>query len=406
MDFSGEKLKKQLNKMIPISVIILGILLAIGLIAVVVWRSCKSGCQSACKSCRGHDQVTITKPLDYSKISRAPKGKAGFIYEGRHLVLSKESARKKGRGHVRSSQPLAYPRKIRTDLRYLTNLRGIDLSGITIDNSDLVSEVIDQGQNGICAVCSSAQSLQMLINARAGKNLIRRNIGYMIDQVRTGSDPDVCGSGTNFGKVFSDLSTQDILPPHDGTTGEYFLSACSTINPSIANPSNFQLQNHTFSDILVPVGQSLNEILVVLVGGVDNVDSNGNIIDKTKRGTVLCALKADNPNGLEEYSGGIVGDVTGSPDHAVLIIGYNPNYQGTQVFLVQNSWGAGWGILGGKFYIKTSDILADNNDHTLCSPVNVSTSDLQNIINNSPPNPSNVSTQLYHHLGDTFDVVY
>ena len=36
--------------------------------------------------------------------------------------------------------------------------------------------------------------------------------------------------------------------------------------------------------------------------------------------------------------------------HAMLIIGYDINYQGHKVFIIQNSWGKTWGD-GGKLYI-------------------------------------------------------
>jgi len=45
------------------------------------------------------------------------------------------------------------------------------------------------------------------------------------------------------------------------------------------------------------------------------------------------------------YTGGILTNCPAGTNHAVLAVGYTPSY-----WLVKNSWGKSWGILGG--YIK------------------------------------------------------
>ena len=66
-----------------------------------------------------------------------------------------------------------------------------------------------------------------------------------------------------------------------------------------------------------------------------------------KKGPVSIALRAYT-NVFRFYSGGIIsGSSCGtSLDHAVILIGYGTSSNGTDYWILQNSWGRNWGENG------------------------------------------------------------
>lgn len=49
---------------------------------------------------------------------------------------------------------------------------------------------------------------------------------------------------------------------------------------------------------------------------------------------------------LQDYTGGIVSAAPGNINHAVTIVGFGSDDQGTPYWTVLNSWGADWGEQG------------------------------------------------------------
>ena len=63
-----------------------------------------------------------------------------------------------------------------------------------------------------------------------------------------------------------------------------------------------------------------------------------------EHGAVMTGVYVD--NAFMEYKGGIyAGCSSGSPNHAVVVVGYGTE-SGTDFWLIKNSWGSGWGEKG------------------------------------------------------------
>jgi len=58
------------------------------------------------------------------------------------------------------------------------------------------------------------------------------------------------------------------------------------------------------------------------------------------------AIEAEN-DGFRQYTGGVIKDNCGSAiDHAVTAVGFGKDTDGTDYFIVKNSWGEAWGESG------------------------------------------------------------
>ena len=113
------------------------------------------------------------------------------------------------------------------------------------------------------------------------------------------------------------------------------------------------------------------------------------IINLLQTGPVAISIAATN---WEYYSSGVFNCPVGAGvDHAVLLVGYTPNY-----WIVKNQWGARWGT-SGYIYInrnRATNCGIGTSVHTIVGLPNTSTdAHFQQIMASTPSTNTNTSTQ-------------
>jgi len=204
-----------------------------------------------------------------------------------------------------------------------------------------VSEVKDQGQCGSCWAFSTSGNVEGQWQINNPKHaLVSLSEQWIVDCSNSclASNPQLCNGGCDGGLPW--LAYQDIIHHKFLTTESAYPyngndNACQTVNTFGANIYNWTAvegQQKTIAAFLV------------------------------QNGPLSICLNADM---LMSYSSGIItGDPADCPanqtDHAVLLVGYGSG-NGTNFWIVKNSWGADWGE-NGYFRIENDNDLCGIND--------------------------------------------
>ncbi|KAJ6832038.1 senescence-specific cysteine protease SAG39-like [Iris pallida] len=182
-----------------------------------------------------------------------------------------------------------------------------------------VTPVKHQGHCGSCWAFSAVASIEGLTQVRTGK-LISLSDQELIDR-DTSSDNQGCDGG-NMGRAFEFVVSNEGLSASENYGGSFSHATTSTI------------------------------------GGYEQVPANDEaaLLKAVSMQPVSVAIDASS-YALQLYAGGVFTGYCGTElNHAVAVVGYGTESDGTKYWIVKNSWGSSWGEDG---YIRIQRDVGD-----------------------------------------------
>jgi len=207
----------------------------------------------------------------------------------------------------------------------LTKRRFLRNSFDKIDYTEYLNEPRDQG---MCGSCWAFATLGAVEGAIGLKN--RQTINYLSTQQLV--DCDTSNNGCNGGNSANAYTYVSKMGVH-----------LESLYPYTANPGTCQYSNsmplNTISSYSYCSNYSSND---------DNKCSVERVYGLLKQGPGTIGIDASTDE-FRSYSSGIFSANCNEDNHAVVLVGYGTTEDGTDYWVVRNSWGSSWGDKG---YIK------------------------------------------------------
>ena len=210
------------------------------------------------------------------------------------------------------------------------------------------SSIKDQGQCGDCWAFSTIAGLEAAVLKESGAPQISVTSSSVTP---SGSSPDLseqhlCSCNASGWSCNGGFFAYDMLDPSQSGSGHYPGAIPESCFPYTASDSNCSFcSDPTYTPVE-------NWAYVGTSSSVPSIDAIKQAI--YTYGSVSAAVYAD--SNFQAYTGGVFEDNSSdSPDHAIILCGWDDSLGPNGAWLLKNSWGTGWGI-DGFMWIAYGDV--------------------------------------------------